>query len=446
MSDLVPDGWGKATINDNIDLMTDYVANGSFESLRNNVQVFDDENYAMYVRLYDIRRGVGHEKQKYVDKNTFDFLKKSQLIEGDILIANIGANVGEVFLMPRTSIPATLAPNMVMIRCNGTTISAFLYHYMSSGIGQQFIALAISGSGQPKLNKTDLKKVTSILPPLPEQQKIAAILSSVDEVIEKTQAQINKLKDLKTGMMQELLSPRECQAANINITQGESKNGLHHTEFKDSPLGRIPVGWEVVTSGSVCTLITKGTTPTSLGFLFQNSGINFIKVESITPSGVINKHKFSYIDDTTHNALARSKIHNGDILITIAGATVGKLAIVNESHLPANTNQALAIVRVDENEIRRKYLYYWLQSNYISQEIECIQTVGAQPNLSLAQIGGFNVALPSLNEQDAITDVLNAIDIKINLYSKKLDSKVLIKKALMQDLLTGKVRVQVDAA
>ena len=87
---------------------------------------------------------------------------------------------------------------------------------------------------RPQITRESLAKVEIPSPPLPEQKKIASILTSVDEVIEKTESQIAKLQDLKTGMMQELL------------TKGIGPGGVPHTEFKDSPVGRIPVGWEVI--------------------------------------------------------------------------------------------------------------------------------------------------------------------------------------------------------
>lgn len=102
----------------------------------------------------------------------------------------------------------------------------FLYYALKyRGVGD-----SISGSAQPQITGAGLRSIEFPAPPLPEQQKIAAILSSVDDVIEKTRAQIDKLKDLKTGMMQELLT-----------------KGIGHTAFKDSPVGRIPVHWDVVT-------------------------------------------------------------------------------------------------------------------------------------------------------------------------------------------------------
>lgn len=265
------------------------------------------------------------------------------------------------------------------------------------------------------------------VPPLPEQQKIAAILSSVDDVIEKKRAQIDKLKDLKTGMMQELLT-----------------KGIGHTAFKDSPVGRIPEGWPHFELRDLTLVITKGTTPTTGGDSYTDSGINFIKVECINKSGFVDSKKFSFIDSETHRKLSRSILHEGDILITIAGATVGKLAIVKKEHLPANTNQALAIVRVDESKVLRDFVYYWLQSGYIKSSIDGVQTVGAQPNLSLSQIGDFNIFLPGIEEQKAIVSSLSSLDLLIAGAQRKMSAVEYLKKSLMQDLLTGKVRVNVD--
>jgi len=274
----------------------------------------------------------------------------------------------------------------------------------------------------PKLRETEF-----LTPPLPEQKKIASILTSVDEVIENTQKQIDKLQDLKKATMNELLT-----------------KGIGHTEFKDSELGRIPKSWEVVNFSDITTLITKGTTPSSIGCAFTESGINFIKVESIVSDGNIDPTKFSYVEESVHHRLKRSQIRNEDILITIAGATVGKLAIVESKLLPANTNQALAIVRFKRGIVRPLFAFYFLQGWYIKNLIGRSQTVGAQPNISLAQIANFPIPLIELSEQDLIVESLCSFDKSIADMKGKLSQTQSLKKSLMQDLLTGKVRVKVD--
>ena len=187
--------------------MTDFVANGSFEALRNNIKVLDKVDYALYVRLYDLRLGLGHAKQKYVPKDTYDFLQKSSIETNDLLIANIGANVGEVFMMPSTIKPATIAPNMILMRCNHKVANPhFLFEFLSSDIGKRSISVAISGSGQPKINKTDLKEIKILVPTIYEQNIISSVMKSLDDIILKKMKKLTQTQSLKKSLMQNLLT------------------------------------------------------------------------------------------------------------------------------------------------------------------------------------------------------------------------------------------------
>jgi len=197
--------WVEKTIDTVKSILTDYVANGSFQSLRENLNVVDSVDYAFYVRLTDLRAGLGHSNQKYVDESTYKFLNKSALYGGELLMANIGANVGEVWQMPNVNKPATLAPNMIMIKFKKDIDSEFVYQYLTSDIGVANISSVISGSGHPKISKTDLRQVKVILPPrIEEQQKIASCLSSLDALITAQAEKIEQLKLHKKGLMQGL--------------------------------------------------------------------------------------------------------------------------------------------------------------------------------------------------------------------------------------------------
>lgn len=197
--------WVEKTIDTVKSILTDYVANGSFQSLRENLNVVDSVDYAFYVRLTDLRAGLGHSNQKYVDESTYKFLNKSALYGGELLMANIGANVGEVWQMPNVNKPATLAPNMIMIKFKKDIDSEFVYQYLTSDIGVANISSVISGSGHPKISKTDLRQVKVILPPrIEEQQKIASCLSSIDALITAQAEKIEQLQMHKKGLMQGL--------------------------------------------------------------------------------------------------------------------------------------------------------------------------------------------------------------------------------------------------
>ena len=129
--------------------------------------------------------------------------------------------------------------------------------------------------------------------------------------------------------------------------------------------------WENTTLENITSVITKGTTPTSIGKSFTLTGINFIKIECIDKSGQFDKSMFEHIDVETNNILKRSQLNDGDILFSIAGA-LGRIAIVDERVLPANTNQALAIIRLKKasDAPNRRYVYYQLQSEKTKRIIE----------------------------------------------------------------------------
>ena len=142
----------------------------------------------------------------------------------------------------------------------------------------------------------------------------------------------------------------------------------------------------------LCSVVTKGTTPTTLGRPFVANGINFIKAESILNNHIIDKSKFAYIDNETNVLLKRSIIQAGDIVFTIAG-TLGRFALIDESVLPANTNQAVSIIRADASKVTPEYLYSFFIGNwhndYYSKRIQ--QAV--QANLSLATIKSLPIPL-----------------------------------------------------
>jgi type I restriction enzyme S subunit len=183
------------------------------------------------------------------------------------------------------------------------------------------------------------------------------------------------------------------------LTKGIDENGNIRNEkthkFKDSPLGKIPEEWEVVRLGEVSKTITKGTTPTTYGFSYVNDGINFIKIESIDENGNFIIEKFEHIDKKTNDYLSRSKLEEGDILFSIAGA-LGRVAIIEKSVLPANTNQALAIIRLKEKkETTIKFLKFYLTSFLIQNYIENILVKSAQSNLTLKHISNFLIPSPA---------------------------------------------------
>jgi len=177
---------------------------------------------------------------------------------------------------------------------------------------------------------------------------------------------------------------------------------------------------EKIRLGDVADVITKGTTPTSIGYEFVNKGINFIKVESINEDGAFIENKFAYITDECDKKLSRSQLQENDILFSIAGA-IGRVAIVDKNILPANTNQALAIIRLHKGVYEYNFLKYILKSPAISKQFEKQKKGVAQINLSLKNIGDFEIPVISIEQQKKISLELDNITALINKRKKQLE-------------------------
>ena len=168
-------------------------------------------------------------------------------------------------------------------------------------------------------------------------------------------------------------------------------------ELVQSQYGLIPNGWHYELLGNLCDCVTKGTTPTTLDKDFTDTGINFIKGESINDDHSFNKTLFAHIDDETDELLKRSRIYVNDIVFTIAG-TLGKFALVDSSVIPANTNQAVAIIRTSKIMPAMLYSYFigeWQVEFYKRNTQQAVQA-----NLSLGTIKDLPILLPDSKGQD----------------------------------------------
>lgn len=304
----------------------------------------------------------------------------------------------------------------------------FVHWYISMA---DYIEGLSTGSTVKGIRLDDLKVLPVDLPPLPEQKKIAAILTSVDEVIEKTQAQIDKLKDLKTGMMQELL------------TCGVGVGGKPHTEFKDSPVGRIPKGWEVKALGDIFTLkngVNKGKE-------FFGTGVPIISYRNVFDGNGIYDHMLSNKVEMTESELSRFKVEKGDLFITRTSETPDEIGLTNV-YLGDLDNVVYNgfVIRARQKSIILDFDYckYAFKANYMRQQMIHSSKFTTRAGISGESLELLKVIVPALSEQKKIGKALSAIDARILTMSIKIESQKSLKKALMQDLLTGKVRVKVD--
>lgn len=322
-----------------------------------------------------------------------------------------------------------------VIRSNEKLCSKYLYQFTNYSSFRLEAASNMTGSAGQRRVQTDFFKTYRMgFPPLPEQQKIAAILSSVDDVIEKTQSQIDKLKDLKAGMMQELLSPSEGS---------RQSKVMGHAEFKDSPLGRIPVGWDVLTIDDFVTKVGSGVTPKGGGKAYVDKGIPLIRSQNVYPDG-LRLSDVCYITNEQHDKMANSKLKPNDVLLNITGASIGRCYYLPDDFTEGNVNQHVCIIRLKKSLVNHVFLSLILNSQFGQSQIMSLQAGGNREGLNFQQIRAIKLAIPTLKEQEMIAASVSSVDNKISVLRGKLKSTQNTKKALMQDLLTGKVRVQPD--
>lgn len=201
----MPEEWSVDII-DNLETdVLDFKANGSFETLTANVKYYYEQNFARLIRLTDLRDGLTNDGV-FTDEKGFQFLKKTRLVAGDILIACVGEYTGYVCQMPEVPYQATIAPNMFVIRFKDSIVNAFAYRYMSSTQFQNQILVVSTSSATKLLNNPNLRSLKMVIPPKGEQVEIANNFNAIENLINAYKLHLSKLHSIKTGLMQDLLS------------------------------------------------------------------------------------------------------------------------------------------------------------------------------------------------------------------------------------------------
>lgn len=297
-------------------------------------------------------------------------------------------------------------------------IPEFIYYLLiQNNTTEQLQAIAEqSVSTYPSIKPSDIENLEFKLPNLIIQSKIVSILDTIDSKI--------------------------CQNEKINNNLEQQAQAIFKSWFVDfEPFGGVqPPEMKFVPLQELCKVVTKGTTPTTLGKPFTSSGINFIKAESILDSHSIDSSKFAFIDEETNALLKRSIIKANDIVFTIAG-TLGRFAMVDNSVLPANTNQAVAIIRPDENKVTPAYLYSFFIGNWHNEYYSKRIQQAVQANLSLTTIKSLPIAVLSnttMNDYDELVSPLFAL-MKGNEEENRRLSE--LRDTLLPKLMSGELDV-----
>ncbi len=205
---MIPKDWEVEDFETISDLITDFTANGSFESLKLNVKYYYEPNYGRLVRLTDLRNNLANDGA-YVDQEGFEYLRKSSLKTGDIMLANVGEYTGFACQMPSVDYPCTIAPNMFLIRVNESNNSIFCYYYMRFPEFINQVDNVCASSATKLLNKTNFRALLLRKPKINEQKLISEKLKALDTKIENENLFLAKNQKIKQGLMQDLLTGKK---------------------------------------------------------------------------------------------------------------------------------------------------------------------------------------------------------------------------------------------
>jgi len=302
----------------------------------------------------------------------------------------------------------------------------FLYYLMHS-LRVNLIRTAV-GTTVLSLRLPHFQNLELPLPPLSEQRKIAQILETVDNAIEKTEKIIEKYKRIKQGLMQDLLTKGIDEKGNIRSEKTH--------KFKDSPLGRIPEEWEVVRLGEV-SKVKRGASPRPIDdpifFTEEGKGRAWVRIEDVMKSNKYLTETRQYLSKLGESKSV--KVNVGDVVMSIC-ATIGKPIIIN---IPACIHDGFVVFKNLSYKVDRHFLYYLI--TFKEKEIAKLGQIGTQGNLNSKIVSNFLIPLPPLSEQKRIAEILSQIDQAIEKEEKYKQKLERLKKGLMEDLLTGKVRV-----
>lgn len=367
-----------------------------------------NNGHAFLVANKHINNGkVNWKKADQINQFRYEESLEIALQKGDLIFSKDGA-LGNPAIINELPKYATINSTMMLVRPYKEKLnSLFFYQILLSSYFNKLIHLKVSGSSIPHLFQADMKDFDFFTPKLEEQKKIGDFFSKLDRQIELEEQKLEKLEEQKKGYMQQIFSQK---------LRFKDDNGNYYPEWKEKNLGDIS------------ELITKGTTPKNK---VNDGSINFIKVENISPINgfITNTTKITEEEHSTY--LKRSQLKENDILFSIAG-TLGRVSVVKREILPANTNQALAIIRL--NAMNLEYIKTYLTGRAIKRFIANNPTVGAQPNMSLTQIRDLIIAIPNLTEQEKIGSFFKKIDNSIKKQSDKIWLLKKRKKGFLQKM------------
>jgi len=363
------------------------------------------------------------KKSTYITKKKYDESPEIKINKEDIIMASAGS-VDRVAVIPSDIGPATINPNVLLIK-EIQVNPFFLYYFLTSNFIKRQISKNVAATTILHVTQGIANPLKLFLPPKNEQQKIASILSNIDDLILSYENLIYLTKKLKTGVVQQLL------LKGINPTASQ-KVHLH----PKSILCEIPVDWKLIQLDSIGKIID---TPHYTSPIFS-SGIPVVTTTNCHPDGVINYDSIKFTSKNEYEK--RSKIINPDIddVLFTREAPSGVAVIVDVKEVAVG--QRIILIKLDSSVIRGKYLVCFLNSYFGKLQSNSFSIRTTVERINISDIKKFKIPIPSLELQDESLTIISDINNKIKKLESKKNSLDYIKKSLIQKLLMGKIRVR----
>ena len=361
----------------------------------------------------------------YIKKDFAQRYSNKQLYENDLLIARTGYP-GTTCVVPKEFEGCQTFTTLIATPKSDVINSDYIAYYFNSDFGKKLFSAAQIGGAQKNVNAHTLSNIKICIPPLSEQQRIAKVLSDVDALISTTEKLIQKKKNIKQGTMQNLLTGKKRLPGFGPQTKSP--------DYKQTELGPIPGDWEVKRIIDICDNYSYGVGAEAIKYDGRNQYIRITDIDDESRAFIPNPVTSpSYISEKCY-------VNNGDILIARTGNSVGK----SYHYSPQDGKLIFAgfLMRIHVNSANSKYVFYNTLTTRYNNWICSESMRSGQPGINLEQIKQYIIALPPEEEQTAIATVLSSMDKEIETLNTKLEKYRNLKTAMMQQLLTGKIRLR----
>jgi type I restriction enzyme S subunit len=361
---------------------------------------------------------------------------RRRLRPGDVLLCTVRPGLQAHARIQRDELPPVVgSTGFAVLRPNVPTDSGFIFHQLfSNGVAAQLSTLE-TGSSYPAVNERDVRRVLVFAPEVEERKHIAAVLDTVDKAIAKTEAVIAKLKQVRAGLLHDLL------------TRGLDEHGqlrdpiAHPDQFQDPPLGRIPCAWQYKTLEEAAEWFSGGTPSRSQAAWWQGD------VPILTPKDMKVFELSDTLEHVTEEAAQTgSKVMPAStVFIVVRGMILAHTFPVCLSTRPFAFNQDIKAV-CGRDGLSTRFLAHWFAANSALFLRKATEATHGTKKLDLDELHRIRIAIPSPEEQQAIVKRIEAIDANITIESDKHAKLGLVKSGLMTDHLTGRVRVPEEIA